>query len=691
MNLFGGGGKRKNRKHYPEDDAGRIGFWNARLKESEEQIRPYLKCGTRLAQLYNSMGSNQREVNLDSFDSENINRVKGSIVFAWVDQSIANMYDDDIKFTLEPKNPFSREGKDIVQAAINQHYEDASQADEDYRMCLNAHLMPFAVKKVGWSATVESQNEFFAGNISNIIIDDPEIENEALLGGSVTKVTIGQDGSRHIEKHVEALQQPGLTEEQISILEDHIQFHEEMDSFKTSPELDARVAWESPYGSCWPVDDYRQDPAATKGNEDARWVAFRVRQPLHWWIDKFGEKKCEGLKPNCGWNGKANESEGFDDYGLVEGWEVWAKDFPVAPGETANLFMVFVSDHPTVLEHSEEWPYENLNEYPAILLQFQENLKTWINKPTLTLAGADNIQQLMNEFFDSILYTIRKQKNLWLYDKDLFTPEEVDSILQAPDNTAFGVSGLSQYGKAAFIPIPFTEVGGDKTQFLNMIQNYFDRAAGTPQPIRTPGEKTAAEIGVVERRNTAREDSRRRRYNAMQRKTAKIFWKLHQEFKPETQFLIDPRLDDWAEVTPQVAKGEYQFSVRVRNRSESQAVLKKNLMDLFNLAVGTVPAFMQLGLQPPNILELFERLVKNGFEMQDVHNILPQIPSEFEKQINAIKGDPEKLATTLNAFNQLSGGGHFGPAGQAPGPANPQLMAATPSTEGGMAKQAPVA
>jgi hypothetical protein len=680
-----------NRKHYPEDPKERMEFWRQLMKASEAQMDPYIKAGVRLTKLYNAMGTTTREKSLDTFDHENINRVKGSIVFAWVDQSMANMYDDDIKFKLSPRNPHSKNGVPIVEAAINDHYEDSSQAEEDYQMCLQAHLMPFAVKKVGWSSVLEEQDELFGGNLSNLVIDDPELENEAFMGGKVTKVTIRQDGTSHIAKHIEALEDPQLSRETAEIIEDHIGFHEELEDFRTSPEMNARVVWESPYGTAWDIDDYRQDPAARKNNKDARWVAFRVRQQLSWWKSRFGED-ADGLKPNASSdvNRPKNDDDnaGFEDFGLVEGWEVWAKDFPIAEGKTADIFLIFVEGHDKILVHEDEWPHNNLDEYPAIILQFQQNLKTWINKPTLTLAGADNIQQIMNEFFDSMLYTIRKQKNLWLYDSDLFTQDQMDEILRAPDNTAYGIEGLSDVGSRAIVPIPFTQVGSEKTEFLSLIQNYFDRSAGTPQPIRTPGEKTATEIGVVEKRNTAREDARRRRYNKMQVDTARLFWRLHQEYQPDTQFLIDPRLEEWSEVTPDVAKGEYRFKVRVTNRLESQQVQRKSLMDLFNLAVGTIPAFLQLKLQPPNIVELFERLIREGFDIQDVHNILPQVPSQFEEQVKALQDDPEALMNALNAFQSMGGGGSFGPLGNGPGPANPQLAAAPPTTDSGEAKRA---
>jgi hypothetical protein len=680
-------------RHYPDDDEKRIAFWSNQMKASEDQMRPYVKAGVRLTRLYNSIGSTTREESLDSYDNENINRVKGSAVFAWVDQSLANMYDDDIKFALTPTTAASKDGKMVVEAAINRHYLDSEQAQEDYRMCLQAHLMPFAVKKVGWSSLVEEREEHFLGDLSNIVIDDPEKENEALLENHVTKVMINQDHDIHIEEHVLALQTPGISAEQITLLEDHIAFHEELDEMRNSPESDARVAWEAPFGTNWDIDDYRQDTAATKGNKDARWIAFRTRQPLHWWKAKF-PTKTEELKPNSSASlnrdDRNDRESGFDDFGMVEGWEVWAKDFPVRNGETANVFMVFVEGHNEVLLHEEEWPHENIDQYPAIILQFQENLKTWINKPTLSLGGADNIQQLMNEFFDSMLYTIRKQKNLWLYDKDLFKADEVNEILSAPDNTAYGISGLSEHRGGAFVPIPFNQVSGDQNAFIQQIQAYFDRSVGTPQPIKTPGEKTATEIGSTDRRNTAREDQRRRRYNRMQIETARFFWKLHQEYRPETQFLVDPRLDDFATVTSAIAKGEYRFDVRVMNRLESQALQRKNLMDLFNLSVGTIPAFMQLKLDPPNIVALFERLLREGFNIQDVHDILPQVPSEFEKQIAAIKDDPEQMINTLNAFSQMSGGTPFGPTGNGAGsPAVPSQAGGPPPSEGGIAQQAP--
>ena len=670
-------------EHYPKDDLGKISFWESQLKLAEEHQRPYMEAGARVVKLYNNMATTLREKDLESLDVDNNTRVKGSIVFAWVDQSVANMIEPNTSFNVSPKTSVSTNGSDVVQSAINYWYDETEQDIEDYKMCLDAHLLPFAVKKLGWNSVVDSQEDIYFSNVSDIIEDDVDSENLILLQGEPTRPTIHQDHEEHIYGHLVLLETPNLPEEVESIVRDHVKMHEDLQRLGSQPEISTTVQWEAPFGTRWQPDDYLQDPLATNGVKDARWIAFRVRQPLHWWKTQDNFKNTEDLKPNAfqdqnrKYESQRMSESSFEDYGLVEGWEIWARNFPVGDGETRDVLITMVPGHDKLIREDLEWPYDNIEDYPVSLLQFQENVKTWINKPTLTMAGADNIQSLINEFFDSMLYTIRKQKNIWLYDKNLFTEEEMSNVLNAPDGSVFGVDGLED--TKGILPLPFQSIPGDKQQMMGLIQNYFDRTAGTPQPIRNNTPETATEASIIERRNTAREEARRFKFMRMKQDTARKFWQLHQQFRPDREFLIDPRTQEWASVDEEIAKGEYRFRIDVSNRAASQAVERKNWLDLFNLLVGTVPAFLNLQLPPPNILKVLEMLLRRGYDIQDPEQFIPVSPTGFMDALQKLQGDPQQMALMLQSFDKLGGGGAFGPMGASPGPADPQQFAASAS------------
>ena len=680
-------------EHYPTEDSGKIAFWHSELKKSVDFIEPYMKAGRRMVRMYNNMATTEREDDLDwnsHSDAENNMRVKASLVFAWVDQSVANMLERNPEFSVKPGNSIATEGANVVEKAINYWYDESGQYQQDRHIALDAHLLPYAVKKIGWSAVLENQKSIYYGDTSDVIIDDPEEENQAIFEGEVTKATVNQNHSEHKEAHQEFRDTPGLPIEIVEILDDHIKHHDDLSDID-QPVVDTTVKWESPFGTRWQADDFLMDPYATEGLTDARWIAFRIRQPLHWWKNNPNYENTDNLKPNAslsidgkgkrGFNYKTLEGRDqgstFEDYAMVEGWEIWARDFPVTLTENRNVLITFAEGHDKLLQHEEEWPYENIEDYPATLLKFTTNTKTWINKPILTLAGADNIQTLMNEFLDSMLYTLRKSKNVFIYDQNTFDKDEIQAILDAPDGSVFGVDNLNQFsgGNMPILALPYQQVPNDKEQFLNMIQNFLDRTAGTPQPSRNITAETATESQIIEKRNNAREGARANLFQGMQIETARKFWQLHQQFRPDRQFLIDPRTNDWTAVSEDVAKGEYNFRIDVAPRQASMAVERKNLLDLFNLLVGTVPAFLNLQLPPPNIAKALELLLRRGYDIQDPETLVPASQSDVTAVLQKLKDDPTSLQQALQAFSSLAGGGDFGPAGASPGPANPQQFA----------------
>jgi len=678
--------------HYPSSVEEQQKFWVGQLQEAQQHMDTYMKAGKVVADLYNNRAATEREKHLENWDNDNTHRVKASVVFAWVDQSIANMLDKPPVFTVSPKQPRSAAGAPVVGEAMNYWYEESGQWEEDQLMALDAHLMPFAVKKVGWNAVLENQKNVYLSDLTNVVINDAEKENEHYLFGEnqenpdlppITRPTIEQNAKEHLESHEAFLEENlQLPPEVVLAMTQHIKHTKDLLGLGL-PTNDQNVKWEAPFASRWAPDDFLLNKEALKGTRDARWTAFRIRQPLHWWKNHRFYSNTSNLEPNV----NATDEQGrklshaqtgaFKDYEIVEGWEIWAKNFPISSTKSVDLLIVIVETHDRIILHHEGWPYDRIEDYPCVLLKFQDHIKTWLNKPLLTLAGADNIQHLVNEFFDSVLYNMRKSKNVFLYDSHMFNSEEIEKILEAPDGAAIAVNGLSGNAKDSIVPIPYHNIPPGKTEIMEMLQSYMDRTAGTPHPQRNDSNETATEVATIEKRNTARENRRLQRFTDMQIETVRKFWQLHQQYRPDRQYLIDPRTDSWAEVDEEVSRGEYRFRIDVSSKQNALATERKNWLDLYNLLSGSVPLFMQLGMPPPNILKVLEELLRRGYEITEPESILPLGPEsdEYQQAIQTNLQDPEKLMLIFGALNAT--GGDQGPTGAGPGPQNSQQFSAS--------------
>ena len=662
---------------YPTDDEGQIAFWMSLLKHAEKKIEPYWKVGDNLIRIYNNMASNSREKEAeDSVEGkEGISRIKAGLVFAWIDQSKADILDRNPVFTVTPTNRFSVNGAPVVQGISNHWYVETQQFHHDDRCLLDAFLMPYAVKKLGWKARLQ-EKDISICDLSEYVEDDPAQENLIMAGGVVLKVTPEQDHDDHIEAHTSALQDPTIPDEfKDNIIKPQISDHKWYLE-NAEPDINTTIQYEAPFGVRWNPKDFLLDGFAEDGQRDALWVAFRWRKRLYEVKGNRRYNNTEDLKPSAKMDENAVTDDfdrlGFDDYGICEGWEIWARNFPVSSRRRSDLLIVLATGHDKVLLHEEGWPYEYIEDFPSEILNFQTGVDTWYNKPAISLSGGDNIQSLTNEFLDSMLSTIRKQKNVFFYDKETFQEEDWDRILDLPDGSSFPVEGLKDMVGHPIIALPFQQVPAEKTQMLGLLQSLFDRAMGTPQPLVSATGETATEVNIREKRITSREDRRANLFKQFQVNTARKFWQLHQQFLPDKQFLIDPRAGLYATADEEIAKGEYRFRIDVSSRAVAEAVEAKKYLDLLNLLVGITPTLMQLGYGAPNFMEIIQRLLVRGYNIQDPESILPAIGQD--PAVAQALADPNSRQLIIESLGKLKGGGDM-ITGQGPGPVNPQQFA----------------
>ena len=673
---------------YPKDEKQRHQFWMGQLLSSQKFVEPYMEAGVRLVKMYNNLPANERERILSSIgDTDNDERVKASLVFSWVDQSVAGMVGEgDIDIRVKPRNALGVQGAPVCRANVNYWYGETEQVCEDEAIALDAHLMPYAVKRLGWTFDIDENGPLKLIDVAELFFDDPEGDNLYLVEGIPTGVRREQNHREHIPSHKSLLSIPEIPTEIKSLIKSHIQRHEEFQN-NIQPEPHAMVRYGAPFGRRWPPDDFLMDSAALMDQKDARWIAFRIRQPVYRWQADETFSNTEDLRPNCGVAGKQlksyadrqnNVETEFDEFGLCEGWEIWARDFPVDNGERINLRVVLIETHEKLLFHGEWEPEytDALDDYPVEIVKFQDNIKTWINKPTLVLAGADNMQTLQNEFLDSMLYTMRKDKNVFLVDAEVDLGK-VSNIADAEDGTFIRVEGLAQFAGKVVYEVPRTQINNDKTQMLSILRGLFDQSAGTPEPLRQKSSDTATEAAINERRNTAREDRRFLRFRRMQVNTARKWWQLQTQVQPDNAEFIDPRTNKVMKVTPEVAKGEYRFEMDVMPKRTSEAVQQNNELKFYNMIAGTLPIAMQMNI-PINFGAVIEDLLL-AFGKKDIARYLPNGPDDFMASIQEQLNDPAQKQQLIEMLQQFGAGGMG--MGNGPGPAVPQLFTSQPTTE----------
>ena len=669
---------------YPEDEEKRLQFWKRQITHAKAFYEPYFLIGDTLKEIHDNVASNFREKAADSILPDPIARVKAGIIYAWIEQSISNLQDRNPKYSVTAQNQGSVEGAPIVQAAINYWHEETHQYEHDDRCLLDSFIYHWFVKKIGWKSRIEEAGEITLSSISSYVEDDPVAAGLMLAGGIPLRATEYQDHEAMIEMCVGLLQDPTISQMiKDEVVTPYMNDHQQMLD-KPQADQDTSIQYDAPYGVRWNPRKFLMSPYNEHGLLDAPFVAFGWCKRLYDVKNDPMFKNTEDLNASArsAFAPGDNDSPlGYDDFGEVQGWEIWARNFPVSKYERRNLKIVLCEDHDKFLQYDEEWPFENIEDYPACVGTFQHGVDAWVNKPLLSLAGADNMQMLVNEMLDSILSVVRKQKNVFLYDPEAFAElgdgVSIEDILQAPEGTAIGVPGLAQQAGEIIRAVQFNQVPEDKTQMANIIQNMIDRVLGTAEPLRSRSSDTATQAAIIERRITAREDRRANIFKRFQIDTARKFWQLHQQFLPDRQFKIDPRTDYWAAVSEEVAKGEYQFKIDISSAATAQNTEFDRWQKALNITAGVIPMTLQLYNTAPNLLRILEQMFVKGLGIQDVENYLPIDAMKADKALAESLQDPLKAQQIMMAMSQMKQGGSM----QSNLPINPQLYASQPQSQ----------
>lgn len=661
---------------YPSDRSAQLDWWKRKLDHAIDYWRPIFEPSKVLVAQYNNEAATTREkeemrYNMGDTSDPGI-RNKANIVFGYLDQSIANIAAHDPTFTVHPFNKAGIGSERIVSRISDYWYRETDQLIHDKRALLDAYVCPFGGSKIGYSADIEGMVIQDPAINPGRVIDDPVDESLFLISGEITTVLQDQNHVAHIEAHTQFLQQPNTSPERAALLESHISDHRhflEMDS----PDKNTTIKWESPYAVHWKAGDIIIDPMASDGLRDAKWIAFRYVKH----IDEImyqGDLNTSGLEPNFRMDDAPDMPDGMetDDFGMVEGYEIFAKGHIVGQNRKEDLWIDVCKDHSKFLRYEDEWPMTSLEDFPCEIISLADGVVDWHTKGPLIMGGADSMQSLVNEILDSYLSVIRKQKNLFLYDPRYIREEEIDAILEAEDMESFEVEGLVEAQGRAIQAIQFGDVPPEKGEILRIVQSMFDRANGTPQPISMPRTDSATEANIQDRRNTAREDERAEKFASYQVRKARKFWQLTTEFRPERLFLIDPRASEFVNITEDLAQGEYQFEINVSSAATATAVERKQWMDLINLASGPVN---QLIMQNNNgkgidIGELVKDLLIRGYRIQDPERILPFL-NDVTPDVIDPGASPEGGGLPPEALAALAAAGGGTPPPPTPAPAPP--------------------
>ena len=670
---------------YPKNSSEQLEWWKRRIQHATDFYRPFFEASQVLLDQYNMQAATERERDLEdlALAADPATRIKTNLVYGWIDQSVSNIAAHDPKFSV---TPFNKEGigqERFVSKISDYWYRETKQLEQDKRVLLDAFLSPWGVSKVGY--TIDFETAVLTNPIFNPgkVIDDPSTESLFLSSGELTTVSAEQDHETHIGVHVQYLQQPDIDPKVQEILELHIKDHQRLLD-RGEPGEHASIKWEAPYGRRWNPGDFLIDPFASDGIHDARWVAFRYVHHIDEMMADDSLSNTSDLEPNdelrfIGAPAEDNIYE-VDDFGMVEGYEIYARNMVIGTGTRSNLFLNFSPSHNKFFRYEEDWPFRHTESFPCEILNFNNSVTTWFNKPPLLLAGGDALQSLVNEILDSYLSVIRKQKNLFLYDPRYVSDTEINDILQADDMEAFEVEGLVESQGRAVQAVQFGDVQNDKGQLLNMVQTMFDRSAGTPQPVALPQSDTATEANIMDKRNSAREDERAQAFKQFQIRKAVKFWQLTTEFKPERVFLIDPNADEFVSVTEDMAKGEYSFEIDITSGARAVALERKQYLDLINLMGGLSDKLQQIYGEPPNLGELVKLLLVRGYEIHDPERILPFLNKPAGEVINP--GAPEGMPKQAPGGMGQAPGGQRGGARTPASAVNPSMLrqpAQTPS------------
>lgn len=673
-----------------------VEFWRAKLDYTRSRMQPWFDAAKILEGYFSSDPTSEREADLEMDGQEpHTTRIKAGILYGWLDQTIANALDRDPVFRATAENAASVEFVDDVSKSLNYYWRVTRQLRTDERVFLDASIYPYGVTKLGYKIDFDLREQQIAQEEA-FEYEFPEEENLYLTEGETALVTEHQDHRYHNQWHEEALKSPidPPTEEGEQALKDHMKIHELFED-RQQPDSDTTVRNESVWAKRWQPDMFLVDDGAQEGLRDAKWICFDWELPT---MDVQANplyKNTDGIVSTEAKTGSESfdgdeTTLGLDPFSTTKGHEIWVRNFPVSKGVYRNLLLVIADNHDSFLRNEDEWPYDRLDDFPAEVLSFHTGVRTWFNKSPLAMGGADTVQMLVNEILDSQLYVARKNKNIVMYDTNVIKDQNlVQQMLDGPDSAAYGIPGLAdrEMSGPPVRAFEFLRVGEEKGALLNLALSVFDRAMGTPQPQTGVNPDSATEANIIERRNTSRENRRAALLNEFQMRKAQKMWQLITQFVPEDLEEIAPDAIIFAQVTKEMAKGQYRFQLDITSQSASLALERSQGMDLINLLSGLVPILTQLNQGVPNIAELVRRLLIEGFNKKDVDEILPR-----PQPVQAPAGPGMGQAPGPGGNGQLppgeGGPGSLGPQaqglvdqitegrnnGRGIGPANPDLM-----------------
>jgi len=688
---------------YPETEEERVKYWQGQIAYSQKKARPMFDaCKVLQRQYFNESTTDREETEGEEFSEEHIRRTKSGLIFGWIDQSIANMLDRAPMFKVYPQNrqaatklteddPQSLSYAQAAEKVINYRYRETNQLRVDERITLDAFLNPYGVAKLGYTLDSDELQNNLVAELDGALdpSEDPSEEDSLLMIGQAIKVGPNDDHMFHLESHkaLRANMEQELKAQKVkkserkpilAVIDNHIQLHEQyMD--RSEPSANNNVKRGAPYAVRWRPDMFLTDSLSTEGPTDARWIAFGWELPIEEVQASPFYKNTDQIQstryrdvPDY-----PDDEDDFDDgFDIVRGWEIWAKNFPVAPGKFRNLLITIVEDCDVFIQEEEEWPYDRIDDYPVEVLSYHAGIDSWYHTPTLLLGGGDTVQALVNEIMDSFLSVIRKQKNVWLVDPKMGINQTVIAdMLAAPDGSVIEVPGLAEKGAGnSIMPLPFQQIPNDKGQLLGLLQQMFDRSVGTPQPVQLPKTDTATEASILEKRNTSRENRRSALLSEFQVRKARKMFQMDLQYLPEQLFFIDRGVSSFVEITAEMAEGEYMTTMDVTSHSTAITVERKQFMDLLNLMSGLTPLLVQTFGLPPNIPELARRVLVRGFGEQTVEELLPML--DYASQMLQNQAGERAAQMEQQAAAQAGQAGIQTEQGRAPEFQDPQAAAA---------------
>jgi len=387
--------------------------------------------------------------------------------------------------------------------------------------------------------------------------------------------------------------------------------------------------------------DMFADPMARNDWRQARFLIHRTFKSVEEVKKNPNYQNTKDLKPTTVMTevifGQHQDKKEFsDDVKRVEIWEIHDRE--------NDKIRVLATGHEKWLRN-EEHPYKNIEDYIFEMLRLIEIPDQFY--PMSSIAPVESPCKELNKTRTQLINHRKRHKRIILYDKNVFTPDNLEDIEKSETLSLIPVDGLADPNKREPMwPVPDPPLGADVYQFEQIIKNDIREIYGQAEYQRsgqTPGVETATEAMMIERGARLRPDEMLDVIQDFCVDIAKKRLQMMKEFYTEPhmyRFADEMGAIHWGKFTKEDIQGEYDVDIEIASTMPwSEELRRKYNMDALNLLSNPT---LQLQLQREGFEIKVSELVKGvlkDLRLPDTSRVLipygqgspaPFLPGELE-------------------------------------------------------------